>query len=848
MTAAWLIRRQARHRWAALLALAVIVALGATATFVAAGAADRTGGAYARYLDRAEVSDVVVNPSLSTGEIDRVIRDLPGVRAVTTDALFLGTLNDDGRPRPRSEFDELTDVALQLRGSADGRYLAMDRPAIAEGRLPSGPGEAFVGVGTAEAHRITVGDVVPVAFWASRDDLLAAPDQVITPVGVERLRVVGIATLPDEVLPDELYPRERLIVSPDVAARYDCVPNLPPVDATIDEAVLQMWPPGCGTSYRYYALDIVGGAAAVSRALDAFLAQTGTLNDSIPPSIASEGAGYYLVATTTAEERERVERSIQPSVTALGVLAAAAGAVTLVVLALAVARELRRTDADRATWWRLGLSRRDHVVALGVPMSVAIAAGLVAAVGAAWWLSPIAPLGSVRSVEPSPGRELSPWVAAVGAGLAALGAGIVVLLCARAARRVARAPVADREVAAGQRAAQRLVPAVARPDVAEGVRAALGGSRGAGLVVASSTVAVGVLLTAVVFGASLSRMLSAPASYGWPWDVAAMTGAGYGDLDLAAVEETLDGRDDVASWTALGLPSDITVDGHPVQAVVGLEERDGVDFAVVDGRLPRAGDEVALGALTAAERGVGVGDEIDLDGPSLGPRRVTITGIAVIPPLGQLQADRAGPGSGMVLPRDALGSDEEVTDLLTFVGVDLTPGADAEAVHADIRNDVRGWDSLGSRPFEYSDPVRPAEVVNVRSMRSVPLLVGALLATSAAIGLTVAVLTSVRARRRDLAVLRALGFTGRQVRRAVRAQVVTTMLAALVVGVPLGVAAGRVTWRAFASQLGVATAPAMPGAAVAATIVGALVLAVVVAAVPARVAARITPAEALRTE
>ncbi len=108
MTAAWLMRRHARQRRAAMLALAVIVALGATATFVAAGAADRTGGAYARYLDRADVSDVVINPSLSTTEIDRVIRDLPGVRAVTTDALFLGTLNDDGHPRPRSEFDELT--------------------------------------------------------------------------------------------------------------------------------------------------------------------------------------------------------------------------------------------------------------------------------------------------------------------------------------------------------------------------------------------------------------------------------------------------------------------------------------------------------------------------------------------------------------------------------------------------------------------------------------------------------------------------------------------------------------------------------------------------------------------
>ena len=58
-----------------------------------------------------------------------------------------------------------------------------------------------------------MGDVVPVAFWSPSDEMLAAPDQVVTPIGVERLRVVGVATLPDEVLPDELYPRERMIVS-----------------------------------------------------------------------------------------------------------------------------------------------------------------------------------------------------------------------------------------------------------------------------------------------------------------------------------------------------------------------------------------------------------------------------------------------------------------------------------------------------------------------------------------------------------------------------------------------------------------------------------------------------------
>ena len=51
-------------------------------------------------------------------------------------------------------------------------------------------------------------------------------------------------------------------------------------------------------------------------------------------------------------------------------------------------------------------------------------------------------------------------------------------------------------------------------------------------------------------------------------------------------------------------------------------------------------------------------------------------------------------------------------------------------------------------------------------------------------------------RRRELAILRSIGFTGRQIRRSVRTQTVATMIAALVIGVPLGVVVGRVTWRA----------------------------------------------------
>lgn len=154
------------------------------------------------------------------------------------------------------------------------------------------------------------------------------------------------------------------------------------------------------------------------------------------------------------------------------------------------------------------------------------------------------------------------------------------------------------------------------------------------------------------------------------------------------------------------------------------------------------------------------------------------------------------------------------------------------------------WDTIGFRTFDYAGPIRPAEVTNnnADAMRLVPLLVGLLLGLTGAIGLAAAVVVSVRARRRDLAVLRALGFTGRQVRNAVRVQAVTLMITVLAAGAPAGVVLGRLAWQSFAVRLGVGTEPTIPLPAVAVTIAVALAIAAVAAAIPARMATPSTPA------
>ena len=79
-----------------------------------------------------------------------------------------------------------------------------------------------------------------------------------------------------------------------------------------------------------------------------------------------------------------MDRATRPTTTALAVLGLAAGLVTVVVLGLAVAREVQRSDDDRRQWWQLGLMTGDRVVAVAAPLLLAIAAGLAVAVGAAW--------------------------------------------------------------------------------------------------------------------------------------------------------------------------------------------------------------------------------------------------------------------------------------------------------------------------------------------------------------------------------------------------------------------------------------------------------------------------------
>jgi putative ABC transport system permease protein len=129
-----------------------------------------------------------------------------------------------------------------------------------------------------------------------------------------------------------------------------------------------------------------------------------------------------------------------------------------------------------------------------------------------------------------------------------------------------------------------------------------------------------------------------------------------------------------------------------------------------------------------------------------------------------------------------------------------------------------------------------------------PLTLAVALAGAAVLSLALALLASVRRQRRDLALLKTLGLTRRQVMAAVAWQASVILMAAALIGGPLGVAAGHWAWAAFATSLGVVPVTVTPAPALLAGFLALLAAGNLLAAGPGAIAAQTPPSAALRAE
>jgi ABC-type lipoprotein release transport system permease subunit len=142
----------------------------------------------------------------------------------------------------------------------------------------------------------------------------------------------------------------------------------------------------------------------------------------------------------------------------------------------------------------------------------------------------------------------------------------------------------------------------------------------------------------------------------------------------------------------------------------------------------------------------------------------------------------------------------------------------------------------------------PAELTTFSDIKTVPLVLAGLLILMGLAVTAHTLVTSVRRRHRDLATLKTLGFVRSQVLVTVASQASVFAAIGLLLGLPLGIAAGRWAWTLFADQLGVPPGARIPSLAILLAIPAAVVLANAVAALPGRSAARTQPAVVLRAE
>lgn len=848
-----LARSSLRRRRGALVGLSLALALGLGVALAAVEAAARTQDAYPSYLRRAEAGELVVNPNLNTARAEEIIASAPGVESYVSDSWLTAT-PDRGAPRTQVE---ASNAGTQVRLSTDGRYVKQDRPVVQEGRMVRHGREAFVNAEMAKARNLRVGDTLPLAFWATNFfGPGQEPQRLVESVGRTEARVVGIGVFADEVLVDGLYPRQRVLVTPEVAGPFDCrVAQPSPDDARpLAEIVASIVPPSCATSYRYFSLRVRGGDDGVAALTDALSARFAEETGRLPAAMTAEDIGYYLVPTVTADERQRVQRSLDPAVRALQLFGAAAALSTLVVAVLGAARVARREEADAQVWRALGATRLLRTAAVALPLAAAAAAGLAGSLVVGWLASGIGPVASARAVESGSRLGLSATVALVVlAGSAAVLAGGIGLVAAASSR-----PTPEAATGPSPRPTRPVVP-TANPSLTLGVRAAVTRAGGRALL-AAAAVAVTAVLATIVFSASLGGLVSHPDRFGWPYDLAATIDFGYGGTaQPAAIAATLE-RPEVRQWGLASITQALTIKGQSVPSVAARRGFAAMRLPVIAGRLPTADDEIALGTRSAESLGSDVGDKVLVKSP-YGDRMATIRGLVVLPPIGPLQSERAGLGTGVLLSArfyEALVTPAEqqagmppgsLTEGLTgFVAVDLRPGVDPRRFLAAISDQLRSWDANGARPLVYPEPVRPPTVANVAAMRAVPVALAGALALAMALGLFIAIAVTTRARRRELAVLRALGGVGRQLRASVRWQALTVVGIALVVGIPVGLALGRVSYRAFATGLGVVPRPEVSPPWVLLVGVATVGIGLVAAAGPGHRAARIPAAEVLRAE
>lgn len=778
-----------------LLGLALLVSLVAAVVLTALAGARRTETSFERFRDASGASDVWVRVSGDepAAEVLAQITDLPMVEAAA--GWRIAPVDPVDGPGNTADFALLSDPL--------GRYgVDVDRPQMIEGRMPAADAldEVLLTRSAAEAFGLSVGDTFVVQSF-SPDDLeaLVMSDGFPGFNGPRlELAVVGVGLWPEELGGRAQSASMGGVVSPafDAAHLND----------------VGSWP----ISIRVRLVEGPDQVTPLTEAVRIIAGDTEVLVD--------EATNDHVVA---------IQSAIDALATATAVFALIAAVAGLVVIGQAVSRQIVANSVDATTLAALGLPNAARVMTLFVPVALAGTVGVVIGALISALASPLLPVGTARQAEPDPGIYVDPLVLSLGS-LALLG--LVVAWMLVASWRGARLSAVTRDERRPSRIATRLARWGVRPESVAGVRFAYESGSGRTAVPVRAAIVGGVLgisgvVAVAVLAVSLATLAGSPDRWGWTW-------TSRPDI-LGEVEPAIDAlvADERIESVAAMKYAAIEIDGDQMEAYTIESLKGSITFALLDGRAPTSPSEIALGRRTLHDLGLDVGDRVSLlSADRSGEVELAIVGMVSTP-----LVDSSDPGRGAVLTGDALDAvrqSDGSEQLLLRYEKDL----DVTALEADLAESI----NLGFPIYARPDP--PGEVTNLEQVRGVTIALASFFVVMGAVGVAHALLVSVRRRRPDLGVLRVLGFSRGQIRRAVAWQGATIAVTSALVGIPAGLVLGRAVWQALVSDMGVVTDPSQPWLVLVLVLPVSVLVALVASWLPARRALRVGPAAALRAE
>ena len=835
-----------RRRRGGYLALAVLIGLLGGMAMASIVAARRTDASYPKFLASTNPSDLIVQPNggsaTSDQGVDRFnaqIGSLPHVRQLQS-AFWLNAATTT----PHGGIGTVLQSQVQLIASTDGLFADQDRVVITRGRGadPRRPQEIVASVRAAALLGLHVGSRVPVGIWSGAQ-------RSITPFYSRLdLTVVGIGVFNTQVVQDDIDADRTgfLLGTPALGREFA----------------------SCCAAGGYIGLRLTGGSR------DDMAVQREYENLENTSTFYSHGGGDLLqvlqVYNTSAIETE-AQRAIRPEAIALGVFGVIAGLTALLIGAQSITRRLQAGSGDTEVLRGLGAGPAATTADGQAGILGAVIAGSLLAAAVAVALSPLTLFGPVRQAEPAAGIYLD-WTV--------LGLGVLILVlvlgatAAGAGYRLAPHRATARGHAAGRgssvvRAA--LAAGLPAPLVA-GARFALEPGRGRTAVpvrsvITGAVLAVGVVIATLTFGTSLDTLVSHPALYGWNFNYALYSTDGWGPFP-PAVTALLDHDRSVQSTTGVYFLT-VQIDSQQLTVPAILSAvRPAVGPRILSGHGLESPGQIVLGPATLAQLHKRVGDQVRVVlGSVIRGAKLRIVGTAALPTIGDTLGVHATLGTGAlfattVVPASIFSREYGPESGPNAIFIRLRPGTSAAAGRRSLLKIAAEYNKLAHSPqvVAQSGPSalviqasvlpaqRPAEIVNYRTMGTLPAILAGGLAAGALAALGLTLVTSVRRRRRDFALLKTLGFTRRQLAAAVAWQSTVIITIGLVIGVPVGIAAGRWLWVLFAGELSAVPDPVIPAASIALSALAALILANLVAALPGQSAARTRAALMLRSE